>query len=74
MFFFSDWILYHHRFYKIKYAALRIDAENTPLQAKLNRLAELIAKLGSLAGCILFAALLIRFFVQLGTNDPPRCV
>ncbi len=52
--------------------ALRGDAENTPLQLNLNALAELIAKLGSAAGLILFVALLIRFFVQLGTGDPPR--
>ncbi|KAL5485658.1 PMC1_3 [Sanghuangporus weigelae] len=52
--------------------ALRTDNEHTPLQLKLNRLAELIAKLGSAAGLLLFTALLIRFFVQLGTNDPPR--
>lgn len=52
--------------------ALRGDAESTPLQLKLNDLAELIAKLGSAAGLILFTALMIRFFVQLGTNDPPR--
>ncbi|KZT57691.1 Ca-transporting ATPase [Calocera cornea HHB12733] len=47
------------------------DSENTPLQSKLNDLAELIAKLGSLAGALLFAALMIKFFVQLGT-DPNR--
>ncbi|KLO10815.1 calcium-translocating P-type ATPase [Schizopora paradoxa] len=52
--------------------ALARPAENTPLQAKLNWLAELIAKLGSLAGLLLFVALLIRFFVQLGTNNPVR--
>ncbi|KAH8100992.1 calcium-translocating P-type ATPase [Cristinia sonorae] len=52
--------------------ALRGDSENTPLQAKLNKLAELIAKLGSAAGGILFFALMIRFFVQLGTGDPVR--
>jgi P-type Ca2+ transporter type 2C len=40
----------------------------------LNNLAELIAKLGSLAGLLLFIALLIRFFVQLGTGDPHRQV
>ena len=39
---------------------------------KLNDLAELIAKLGSAAGLLLFTALMIRFFVQLGTNDPVR--
>ncbi|KZW01245.1 calcium-translocating P-type ATPase [Exidia glandulosa HHB12029] len=48
--------------------ALRSDTENTPLQAKLNALAELIAKLGSAAGGFLFAVLMIKFFVQLGTN------
>lgn len=48
--------------------SLRGDAEDTPLQAKLNNLAELIAKLGAAAGGLLFAALMIRFFVQLGTN------
>ncbi|KAK0222080.1 Ca-transporting ATPase [Armillaria fumosa] len=52
--------------------ALRGGGENTPLQLKLNYLAELIAKLGSLAGLILFTALMIRFFVQLGTNNPVR--
>ncbi|EGG04963.1 uncharacterized protein MELLADRAFT_48992 [Melampsora larici-populina 98AG31] len=48
--------------------SLRGENENTPLQSKLNHLAELIAKLGATAGVILFVALMIRFFVQLGTN------
>ncbi|KAF6754524.1 calcium-transporting ATPase [Ephemerocybe angulata] len=52
--------------------ALRGDTENTPLQLKLNALAELIAKIGSIAGLALFIALMIRFFVQLGTGDPVR--
>ncbi|KAJ7104244.1 calcium-transporting ATPase [Mycena belliarum] len=52
--------------------ALRGDPDNTPLQIKLNALAELIAKIGSAAGLILFISLLIRFFVQLGTGDPVR--
>ncbi|KAF9484387.1 calcium-translocating P-type ATPase [Pholiota conissans] len=52
--------------------ALRGDTENTPLQLKLNALAELIAKLGSVAGLALFVALMIRFFVQLGKHEPPR--
>ena len=52
--------------------ALRGDAENTPLQLKLNDLAELIAKIGSVAGLTLFTALMIRFFVQLGQHNPPR--
>lgn len=53
-------------------SALRTENDNTPLQIKLNNLAELIAKLGSLAGLLLFVALLIRFFVQLGTGNPVR--
>lgn len=47
--------------------AMRTDTEETPLQLKLNNLAELIAKCGAAAGVILFAALMIRFFVQLRT-------
>ena len=39
---------------------------------KLNALAELIAKLGSIAGLTLFVALMIRYFVQLGTHNPQR--
>jgi len=42
------------------------------LQEKLNDLAELIAKIGGVAGLTLFSALMIRFFVQLGTGDPAR--
>lgn len=42
------------------------------MQAKLNRLAEMIAKLGLTAGILLFVALFIRFCVQLGTNNPQR--
>ena len=54
--------------------SLRSDGEATPLQGKLNRLAELIAKLGASAGVLLFVALMIRFFVQIarqgGTTTP----
>ncbi|CUA75881.1 hypothetical protein RSOLAG22IIIB_01882 [Rhizoctonia solani] len=50
-------------------AALSGDTESTPLQLKLNALAELIAKLGSAAGLILFTALMIKFFVQLKTKS-----
>jgi len=46
---------------------MRGDAEETPLQIKLNHLAELIAKAGAGAGLTLFTALMIRFFVQLAT-------
>ncbi|KAF9644891.1 Ca-transporting ATPase, partial [Thelephora ganbajun] len=52
--------------------ALRGDPDPTPLQEKLNDLAELIAKIGGAAGLILFIALMIRFFVQLGTGNPVR--
>lgn len=47
---------------------MRGDADETPLQIKLNHLAELIAKLGGASGLLLFIALMIRFFVQLKTN------
>lgn len=55
------------------YKAMRGDAEETPLQLKLNNLAELIAKAGGLSGLLLFIALMIRFFVQL-KSDPDRWV
>ena len=48
--------------------SLRQEPENTPLQRKLNNMAELIAKLGTSAGLILFCALMIRFFVILGRD------
>ena len=54
--------------------ALRGDTENTPLQVKLNNLAETIAKLGSAAGLFLFTALMIRFFISLGPVLPTRYV
>ncbi|KAK4050298.1 plasma membrane calcium [Microbotryomycetes sp. JL201] len=51
--------------------SLQGDTEDTPLQLKLNALAELIAKLGSSAGLILFVSLMIRFFVNLA-RKPDR--
>ena len=45
--------------------SLREDSQTTPLQSKLNVLAEYIAKLGLGAGLILFVATFIRFLVQL---------
>ncbi|SPO02491.1 related to calcium P-type ATPase NCA-3 [Cephalotrichum gorgonifer] len=45
--------------------SLRDNAELTPLQMKLNLLAGYIAKLGSLAGLLLFAVLFIEFLVRL---------
>jgi hypothetical protein len=59
-------------FYSQSKIGLQGAPESTPLQLKLNDLAELIAKLGSAAGLLLFAALMIRFFVQLGTGEPQR--
>ncbi|KAK2074505.1 hypothetical protein P8C59_008707 [Phyllachora maydis] len=41
------------------------DPEMTPLQSKLNVIAEYIAKMGGLAGLLLFLALFIKFLSQL---------
>ncbi|CAO1621163.1 unnamed protein product [Parajaminaea phylloscopi] len=49
--------------------ALHSEAEDTPLQAKLNYLAGLIAKLGAAAGILLFVVLLIRFLASLRTFE-----
>ena len=52
--------------------SLREDPEITPLQSKLNILAEYIAKLGGAAGLLLFVVLFIKFLVGLKTNyDSP---
>ncbi|KAK6499708.1 plasma membrane calcium [Arthrobotrys musiformis] len=52
--------------------ALRTEAEATPLQEKLNRLAGMIAKLGGSAAGLLFFVLLIKFLVQLpGNHESP---
>lgn len=45
--------------------SLHGEAEDTPLQAKLNHLAGFIAKLGAAAGILLFVVLLIRFLASL---------
>lgn len=45
--------------------SLREDSQTTPLQSKLNVLAEYIAKLGLGAGLVLFIATFIRFLTQL---------
>ncbi|KAG8717394.1 hypothetical protein FRC09_014354 [Ceratobasidium sp. 395] len=50
-------------------AALSGDTESTPLQLRLNALAELVAKLGPAAGLIFFSALTIKFFIQLETKS-----
>lgn len=51
--------------------SLREEPANTPLQEKLNKLAELIAKLGTAAGLLMFIALMIRFFVRYGRDPHP---
>lgn len=48
--------------------SLREDPEVTPLQSKLNTLAEYIAKLGGAAGLLLFIVLFIEFLVRLHNN------
>jgi Ca2+-transporting ATPase len=48
--------------------SLREDPEVTPLQSKLNTLAEYIAKLGGAAGLLLFVVLFIEFLVRLKSN------
>ncbi|CAG8488589.1 9310_t:CDS:2 [Diversispora eburnea] len=50
--------------------ALRIDPEETPLQLKLNDLAEKIAKLGGAAALLMLIVLLIIFFVDFRHQVP----
>lgn len=49
--------------------SLQESNDMTPLQAKLNKLAEYIAKIGSAAALLLFIVLLIKFLAQLPHND-----
>ncbi|KAF9104595.1 hypothetical protein BGX27_010036 [Mortierella sp. AM989] len=51
--------------------SLRIEPEDTPLQVKLNGLAETIAKLGSMAALIMLIVLFIRYFVGFKANGTP---
>ncbi|KAG0201269.1 hypothetical protein BGX28_005842 [Mortierella sp. GBA30] len=51
--------------------SLRTEAEDTPLQVKLNLLAERIAKLGSLAALLMLIILIIRYFVGFKVNGTP---
>ncbi|KAG2184768.1 hypothetical protein INT43_000681 [Umbelopsis isabellina] len=51
--------------------ALRTEAQSTPLQEKLDSLAEMIAKLGSAAGLLMLLVLLIRYFVGWKFNGIP---
>lgn len=50
---------------------MQVEEEATPLQTKLNQLAELIVKVGIWSGGLLFAALMIRYFVSLKV-EPDR--
>lgn len=47
--------------------SLQDEGQTTPLQSKLNVLAEYIAKLGLASGLILFVVLFIKFLAQLGS-------
>ncbi|KAF9910920.1 hypothetical protein EC991_005094 [Linnemannia zychae] len=51
--------------------SLRTEVEDTPLQVKLNHLAERIAKLGSLAALLMLIVLMIRYFVSFKTKGVP---
>ncbi|KAF9174725.1 hypothetical protein BGX21_009439 [Mortierella sp. AD011] len=54
--------------------SLRTETEDTPLQVKLNALAETIAKLGSMAALIMLIVLFIRFFVGFKNSVPSSAV
>jgi Ca2+-transporting ATPase len=58
-----------HSSYGKTMMSLREDAEVTPLQSKLNVLAEYIAKLGGAAALLLFVVLFIKFLVGLRTSS-----
>ncbi|KAI7643807.1 calcium-translocating P-type ATPase, partial [Hortaea werneckii] len=58
-----------HSSYGKTMLSLQESNEATPLQTKLNGLAEYIAKLGSSAALLLFIVLLIKFLAQLPGND-----
>jgi P-type Ca2+ transporter type 2C len=49
--------------------SLQDEGQTTPLQSKLNLLAEYIAKLGLAAGLLLFIVLFIKFLAQLSSID-----
>ncbi|KAF7728364.1 hypothetical protein EC973_006172 [Apophysomyces ossiformis] len=51
---------------------LRSEPESTPLQEKLNGLADMIAKLGSAAGLLMLIVLLIRYFVGWKDHVPDQ--
>ena len=49
--------------------ALQVEGEDTPLQAKLNRIATTIAKLGGAAALLLFVVAFIEYLVRLRNNN-----
>lgn len=49
--------------------SLQTEPEETPLQEKLNVIAEAIAKIGSLAALLMFIVLFIRFLIQLKGSE-----
>lgn len=58
-----------HSSYGKTMLSLQESNEATPLQAKLNGLAEYIAKIGSAAALLLFIVLLIKFLAQLPNDN-----
>jgi P-type Ca2+ transporter type 2C len=58
-----------HSVYGKTLMSLQDEGQTTPLQSKLNVLAEYIAKLGLASGLLLFVVLFIKFLVQLKHYD-----
>ncbi|KAE8376310.1 hypothetical protein BDV26DRAFT_282763 [Aspergillus bertholletiae] len=58
-----------HSTYGKTMMSLQDEGQTTPLQSKLNVLAEYIAKLGLAAGLLLFVVLFIKFLAQLKSID-----
>ncbi|KAI9251226.1 PMCA-type calcium-translocating P-type ATPase [Sporodiniella umbellata] len=65
-----------HSYHGRTMMALRSETESTPLQEKLNDLAETIAKLGSAAGLLMLIVLLIQYFISWrnGIPDQPSAI
>ncbi|KAJ1924514.1 plasma membrane calcium, partial [Tieghemiomyces parasiticus] len=61
-----------HSFYGKTLMSLRTENQETPLQAKLNRLAGHISKLGLAAAVLMLVVLLIRYFVHFGQHPESR--
>ncbi|KAG9300428.1 hypothetical protein G9A89_010053 [Geosiphon pyriformis] len=57
-------------FYGHTLMTLRTDSEDTPLQEKLNDLAEKIAKLGGAAALLMLIVLMIKYFVNFRNGVP----